>query len=188
MGDVTIGLWLIVGFCGLLLVSLLFGIVYFVIRRQTIIRVYMPDSSIYTKRFFKQNIPREVNLGNDMGTYIIDKAPFAFYKTFWGICFNFTYGNPNPLVIDPTANMPNQLGYKAQDISVIHDNYYLRDLFSIEDLDKIIMYLVIGCLIGLVVIGILIATKGNPPIEISHSSNNTEYIKGIFKSCISGRC
>jgi hypothetical protein len=179
-------LWLVVIFCGLLLLTLIFGVFWFVIRRQTIIRVFMPDKSIFTKRFFKELIGKDINLGNAMGTYIIDEV--TFYKTFFGIAYHFTYGNPNPLHIDPTLDIPKQIGHRAQDLSRVHDNKLLKDLFTVENLENIIMMLCIGTIL---ICGIILMLNILPhkaiPVDLSNSANNTMIIKEACRAAITSR-
>jgi hypothetical protein len=145
----------------------------------------MPDKSIFTKRFFNQIVQKDVNIGNEIGTYIIDEV--TFYKTFFGIAYHYTWGNPNPLHIDPTADLPKQVGHRAQDLSRVHDNKLLKDLFTVENLENIIMILCIATALLSVVILIIILTKKTPPVELSQSANNTEFIKTIVKAAITSR-
>jgi hypothetical protein len=185
MASIGLMLWLVVGFCGLLLLTICFGVFYFVIRRQTIIRIFMPDKSIFSKRYFKSLETDNINLGNTLGTYIIDGV--TFFKTFFGIAYHYTWGNPNPLHIDPTADIPKQVGHRAQDLSRIHDNKLLKDLFTVENLDQIIMYLVIATLLvsSIVLIWNIIPQQSSP-VLLSSSQNNTQIIKDACKLAIKG--
>lgn len=177
MSEVSLMLWLVVSFCGLLLLAMLLGIFWFVIKRQIILRIYMPDRSIFTKRYFFRKIPKTIDL-KELGIYFIDEN--CMFKTFFGYVLHYTYNNPEPIEqtdsklkdikirdlpiadhvkkkiitlfnfpydYNVTASIPDEPKRRAQNIEKFHKDGLVKELFTRENLINTIMLLVIIVLI-----------------------------------------
>ena len=174
MSAVPVALWMIVIFCGLLLAGIIVGVIMFVIRRQLIIRILMPDKSIFTKRYFMKTIPKQVDL-SDMGIYIVDEH--CMWKTFFGYVLHYTYNNPEPIESFPSSvaetsfeksfankiidkktfnfpinwnvseNIPLEPKRRAQNMEKFYKDGLIKELFTRKDLTNILLILLIAVLL-----------------------------------------
>lgn len=181
-GEVALMLWLVVSFCGLLLIAMLLGIFWFVIKRQIILRIYMPDRSIFTKRFFFKKIPKTIDL-KELGIYFIDEN--CMFKTFFGYVLHYTYNNPEPIEqamnklqdmkikdlpvndyvkqkitklfnfpydYEVTASIPTEIKRRAQNIEKFNKDGLVKELFTRDNLIKTLLLLMIISLVASAII------------------------------------
>lgn len=174
-------LWLVVIFCGLLLLIMILGIFFFIIRRQTIIRIFLNDGTIFTKRFFLKAIPEK--LITKFGIYFVDKQ--YFYKTFFGYVIHYTYNNPNPIRIIPKENEPSVISHRASNMLAFYQDRSIEQMFNPSNVENIILYLVIGCLL---LSGVILAFNIMQPsiksCNIVENANNTKVIANAVRMAI----
>jgi hypothetical protein len=164
----------------LLLAMLIFGWL-FTVRKRTTLSVIMPDKKVISKSYWG-TLEKKMPVGD--GEYIIDDT--CIIKTWWGFKLFYFYGNPNPINFDFYKNQPTQIATKSQDLKVFHESDLINKLFAVKNLDNIIMLLVIGSILLNLATLIIVLTKGQPPVNLSNSANNTQIIVNAVKIAIRG--
>jgi hypothetical protein len=166
------GILLIVVLIAFLLIMVIsvisFGII-FTLRKRLVAVVIMPDKHLVNKRV-TGTIPDKIVIGEC--AYFVDDE--CFVKTFWGDKIFYFFNNPYPIKFDAMANRPTMVGTKAQDLKTFHESNLIKQLFSTDDLDRLIMFLVIG--VGAICLVILVLQFGHKPVELSNTGNNTQMI------------
>lgn len=175
-------LYIIIGFNAILiLLVIIFGII-FIYKGITRVVVFMPDKTIFVKRFIGRLKTDFIHI-KGVGSFKIEND--KIYRNIFGYSIYYSYNNPSPLTIDfNTLKVVN--GFTPIDINNFYNSDLIHKLFKTENIEKIILVLVIIILIlALINIGIILFKKP-VSVELSNSVNNTLIIKNAVIEAIKG--
>jgi hypothetical protein len=176
MASMIGGLFVLIIFMVILILTVItFGLL--ILRQKRLqMKFIMPDKSITVKNITGKVTREQTFLS---GIYFVDDH--CMLHKFWGKEIWYYFNNPNPIDFNFDKNVNNIIGTKAQDLKMFHDSDLITKLFSTENMEKLLMFLMIGNLIlGLVIVVSVFMTAGKP-VELSNTMNNTQIIANGVK-------